>query len=75
MSTETFPNFSAFRQSKVSDPFYLNLPGPILAPEKFAINDESRNFPKEAADRDFSDSEVQNKKKRESESGLNQVFF
>lgn len=71
ISSETFPNFNAFAKSKVSEPFFLNLPDSILSPEKFGINEEARNFPKEAVERGLTEAET--KKKRESESGTLEI--
>ena len=41
-----FPNFKDFMNS--DGPFQLSYPDANLQPTKFAINDEARNFPKEA---------------------------
>ena len=44
-----FPNFKDFMNS--DGPFQLSYPDANLQPTKFAINDEARNFPKEAIER------------------------
>ena len=45
----TSPNFKSFMDS--DGPFQLSFPDAELEPTKFAINDDSRNFPKETIER------------------------
>lgn len=54
-SGQDFPAFDTFSKDKSSVPFELKLPEPVLEPERFAINEEARNFPKEAVDRNIAE--------------------
>ena len=48
-SSDNFPNFRAFYDANT--PFRIAYPFAKLEPEKFAINEQPRNFPKEAGKR------------------------
>ncbi len=50
--------------------FGLNLPKPILEPERFSVNDEARNFPKEAVDRGLASQEPSRKRRQTDETQI-----
>ena len=63
-----FPTFSSFVKTSVAaSTFELNLPKPKLEPEKFSVNDEARNFPKESVDRGLANQEPSRRRRRQTE--------